>query len=70
MEQTVGIFEKRNQKITLTTTDADGFIIDVIEHRHGKVILECQIIKPDLEKFIRRRKQEKYTYRCIRQRNN
>jgi len=70
MEQTIGIFEKRNQKITLTTTDVDGFIIDVIEHRHDKVILECQIIKPDLEKFIRRRKQEKYTYRCIRQHNN
>ena len=69
MKQTIGIFEKRNQKITLIT-DADGFIIDVIEHRHGKVILECQIIKPDLEKFIRRRKQEKYTYRHIRQRNN
>ena len=69
MGQTIGIFEKRNQKITLTT-DADGFIIDVIEHRHDKILLECQIIKPDLEKFIRRRKQEKYTYRCIRQRNN
>jgi len=60
MKHTLVIFTKRNQSITLSTKD--DWIVDVKEIHYNKIFHECQIIMSDVEKYIRRRRQEGYSY--------
>jgi hypothetical protein len=40
----------------------DGWLVDVKETKKGKIVWDAMIILSDVDKFIRRRLQEGYTY--------
>jgi hypothetical protein len=40
----------------------DDWLVDVKEKRQGKIVWDALIILSDVDKFVRRRLQEHYTY--------
>lgn len=54
------VFKKRQSEIVLRMKD--DWLVDVKERKRGKIVWDAMIILSDVDKFVRRRLQEHYTY--------